>query len=104
MPQTRRRRDNLSLAPSFIVAGVCATVLASLVADWGVNPFRGQRLAPSPAAAEGGAAPPAIALPPVQAVTLKPARRKAGSRARRMPSASTGRRNPSRSQPARRSP
>jgi hypothetical protein len=81
MPETRRRRDNFALAPSFIVAGICATVLASLLADWGVNPFRGQRLAPPPAAAESGAAAPAIALPPARTVTVKPrTARSAGSR------------------------
>jgi hypothetical protein len=87
MPETRRRRASLALAPAFVVAGICATVLASLVADWGVNPFRGQRLAPSPAAAEGSATPPAIALPPVQAVTVKPRTQRSDSARRR---ASTG--------------
>jgi hypothetical protein len=83
MPETRRRRDNLALAPSFIVAGICASVLASLVADWGVNPFRGQRLAPPPAAAESGATAPAIALPSVRTVAVKPrAARSAGTRRR----------------------
>jgi hypothetical protein len=81
MPETRRRRENLALAPSFIVAGICATVLASVLADWGVNPFRGQRLTPPPATAESGATAPAIALPPVHTVTVKPrTARSAGSR------------------------
>ena len=82
MPETRRRRGSLALAPSFVVAGICATVLASLLADWGINPFRGQRLAP-PAAAESSATPPASALPPVEAVTAKPrAKRSADARRR----------------------
>jgi hypothetical protein len=87
IPDTRQRRDSFALAPSFIVAGICATVLASLLADWGVNPFRGQRLVPPPAAAEGGATAPAIALPPVRTVTAKPrTERSAGARrARREP-------------------
>ena len=83
MPETRRRREGFALAPSFIVAGICATVLASHLAEWGVNPFRGQRLVPAPAAAEGGATAPAIALPPVQTVTAKPrTERSTGSRGR----------------------
>ena len=83
VPDTRRRRGNLTLAPSFVVAGICVTVLASLLADWGVNPFRGQRMAPPPAAAENGAAAPAIALPPLQAGRVKPRAGRSDSTRRR---------------------
>lgn len=104
MPETRRRSANLALTPSFVVAGICATVLASLLADWGINPFRGQRLAPPPAAAESGATPPAIALPPVQAVATKPRTRRSDSARRRDASTSTRRERTARAGRAARPP
>lgn len=78
-PPAQRSGSRLLLAPSVIAVGIVGTLLVSLAVNAGIDPFRGQRLTPPPAAADGtGTGAPAIALPPVQAAAQPRVRAPAG--------------------------